>query len=816
MKMSNNTEMHIVPSFHYDVAYMKTFRGYLDESLESIREALRLLKKHPDFTYCIEQVLLVSEYWHRYPEDRDLLKRFAQEGRLVFAPGMFTMPDSNIPSGENFIRNALIGRAWLKEHLGVTPDCCWMADIFGHNPQSPQLARTCGFDSYMFERGKAGGWEVGFLWKGIDGTKINTHWEIDTYFGLAVVLGLQWKGGGDLDTIRERMYERVIDPLKKHSPCKSVLMSPVGGDFLRVTEDYIAYLRYWNKSENNVKMVFSTPKIYFNALKKRKVRMKSASDELNPLLEGCYSSRIRIKQYNRRLEELASALELLESTTEGEDRHANSESLWETIAWNAFHDIICGSLVVDALKEALYDYDRAERIGVRVLESEMTRYSKRVCTEGTDKAILAYNSLPYTRREVVELRPECDPENKAGTEFAEVDLPPSGFALVGFSGKSAKKGRKSVRVKADGRILENEYIRLRFGRNGTIVSLYDKENRREIADENNGMNNLIIQDDYGDLWIIGERPENPSLLRTAPIHDPQPVSKKGIQREGRLDLRGLDADCFCPSQGVQPVVLYDGPVKATVEINFTRRLSSQISLHKGEKLVRFRTRFIPEGKKYRLRAAFPTNIKKGTIRHSVPCGHIERPEGQYAAQGWMDYADKSKGLLLVNRGLPGNNVTDGVMLISLFRAISMEKGEEYSWYEEGVEHIFEYGLMPFSPRDHAYNPARIAACFNRPVFMIPLDDVDPEKGLLHCDPIVELKGDNAELTCFRRTAEGFVLRMYESKGWSGSVTCRFPSEIESCLRCDAAEEKCRKVNFDGREVDVPLKPFEIVTLKCGI
>ena len=80
------TTVHLLPSFHYDVAYLKTFKGYLPESLHIIKEALKLLQRHHDFTYCIEQVILLREYWRRYPADRILLRKFAQQGRLVFAP----------------------------------------------------------------------------------------------------------------------------------------------------------------------------------------------------------------------------------------------------------------------------------------------------------------------------------------------------------------------------------------------------------------------------------------------------------------------------------------------------------------------------------------------------------------------------------------------------------------------------------------------------------------------------------------------------------------------------------------------------------
>lgn len=798
----NKVKIHIIPSFHYDVAYTKTFRGYLKTSLGNIRAALRLLAEHPEYTYSLEQVILVREYWRRYPRDRSLLKRFAKEGRLIFAPGMFTMPDSNIPSGENFIRNALIGREWLKKHLGVGPDCCWMADIFGHNPQSPQLAKTCGYSSYMFERGKAGRWDATFKWKGIDGTVIDTHWEIDTYYGIN--LGLAWMKNRPEEWIKRRLYEAVINPLKKHSPCKNFLMSPLGGDFLKPLEDHIQFVRKWNRNEKNIKLIFSVPQKYFDGLKKKAAGLKTAADDFNPLCEGCYSTRIRIKQYNRRLEELAMALELLESAKESGRRHKNSESLWEVLAWNAFHDIICGSIVNDALKEALRDYERAERRAGDALKSEMRNRAGKVLAQGKDKALLAYNSLPYARTEII----------PAGSgKFIKAGLPPAGFALINPADTKAGQQKTEGDVKTDGHNLENEYIRVRFGRNGTIISFYDKENKREFACRDNGMNNPCLQPDYGDPWSIGSGPINDSLLRTTSFYDPMPFPGGTITRAGRINLKAAEADSFA---WPEPGIIHAGPLKAAVEFNYPEiGFSTQVSLGKGEKMVRFRSRFIPRGKKYRLRVAFPTNIKKGIIRHSVPCGHIERPEGEYAGQGWIDYRDIRKGLLLVNKGLPGNNVTDGVMMLSLFRAVAMERNEDHSWYEEGVEHIFEYGLTPFNPEDSSYNPSRTAACFNRPVFMLPVKNIDLSKGILENAPLIELAGDNAELACHKMTGAGLIIRLYETRGKRGTAVCKLKDKIKSCRRGDAAGKNLRRQAFSPREIKLRLKPFEITTLKVN-
>lgn len=795
--------IHLAPAFHYDVAYCKTFHEYLPESLGIIRKGLRLLKRNKDFTFCIEQVILAREYWRRFPRERRRLKRFAREGRLYFAPGMFTMPDSNMPSGENFIRNALIGREWLRRNLGVKPDCCWMADIFGHNPQSPQLAKTCGYQSYMFERGKNGSWDTTFLWKGLDGTTIPAHWEVDTYYGIH--LALAWLKTRPCAWIKKRLRRDVIGPLQSHSPCKTILLSPDGGDFLAPEQRYVAFVRNWNRKEKTVRFVFSTPARYFAALRQHAVRLKTLSDDLNPLYEGCWSSRIRLKQFNRRLEETAATLELLE-TLDGAG-HGASERLWETLAWNAFHDIICGSLVKKAAREALALYKAAENQAEREIKSRLKQLIGKAVSgtsENNRRGLVLFNSLPFPRREIVAI-----PGKHA---FILANIPATGWRFVPNRARIMRPaGDMSIGIARDGRVLENRCLRIEFARNGTIGSLWDKRTKRELALDDNGMNNPLLQSDNGDSWIVGTQPVNPVLLRPAPLHQPMPVSGTRIVREGRANNKATDADCCV---WPEPRVIARHPLQGTVEFCYAQiGFTAQISLRANDPLIRFQSRFMPKGRRYRLRVAFPTTIRKGKIRHSVPFGHVARPEGEYAVQGWMDYADAEKGLLLLNRGLPGNNVTDGVMLLSLFRAVSLENSERTPWYEEGIEHVFEYALMPFDPQDPRYNPARLAALFQRPVIGI-------EMGLADAGPYVsgslmEMLGDGAEVTCLKMAGDHLVIRLWESRGRRSPVTLVFADNIAACTRTDAGGNTLGREKCQGNTVNLALRPFEIATLKIS-
>ena len=79
----------------------------------------------------------------------------------------------------------------------------------------------------------------------------------------------------------------------------------------------------------------------------------------------------------------------------------------------------------------------------------------------------------------------------------------------------------------------------------------------------------------------------------------------------------------------------------------------------------------------RYQALFPTTIAEGKSTHEIPFGSIERPGAiEFPAQNWVDHSDGRRGLALLNMGLPGNVVTDGTMMVSLF---ALTPGRLWVW-----------------------------------------------------------------------------------------------------------------------------------------
>ena len=108
----------LVPSFHHDIAYLRSEKVYTAGCMLILDEAIRILSENPDYYYFVEQAWLLEEYWDARPEKRDLMRKLAQEGRLCMEPGFYAVPDMTLPDGESIYMQAAQGKKIVKDTIG--------------------------------------------------------------------------------------------------------------------------------------------------------------------------------------------------------------------------------------------------------------------------------------------------------------------------------------------------------------------------------------------------------------------------------------------------------------------------------------------------------------------------------------------------------------------------------------------------------------------------------------------------------------------------------------------------------------------------
>ncbi len=240
-----------------------------------------------------------------------------------------------------------------------------------------------------------------------------------------------------------------------------------------------------------------------------------------------------------------------------------------------------------------------------------------------------------------------------------------------------------------------------------------------------------------------------------------------------------------------------------------------ITMYRNLRRIDFQTEIVPEkGKHYRIRAAFPTTIKDGTIQHEIPFGKITRLEGEFPALNWISYSNEEKGVCLLNKGLPGNNVTDGIVMLSLMRSVAMEnKGPSEAAFEEGTPHSFSYAIIPYRKSEEGdLHFAWEGQQLNLPLYY---HIEDTESAHIERDKRIstffEWAPCNVICSSLKMSGEKIVLRVYESEGKETRCRIMSSSKIDRCFESNCPEEPMAELTVAGNSFEVKLTPFEIKT-----
>lgn len=766
---ANMYTIHILPSFHYDVAYLKSYRGYLPDCFRIIDGALDLLEKHAEYRFLIEQVILLEEYWENHPSRRSQLVRFAREGRLSVAPGMYVMPDMNHPDGESLFQQIKLGKRWLLDHLGIDPQVCWIADCWGHHAQLPQILSQSGYTAYVFWRCmRRDVLKTNFRWRGLDGTLIHTHWLARGY-GSIVFPSAKIENAPDLHFAGcgTGQIQKLCTDLLDYGSAPSVLLCN-GGDMLRPQVSSPASVRLLNESGELPPLRFSTPEEFLSTIAWSETPM--IDGEFNSAFQGSFASNIHIKQANRRLTNQMVALEA-RSVAAGRTPQ-DYTALWKPVLKQQFHDIICGTITDEALNDCNAEH--------RTAEEAITRSERAL--DQTAGVPAFFNPLAWERTEII------------GEKI--VTLPALGFGTAHAMHQQAPCALPCA--------FENEFYSAELGEDGFLTSLIEKDSGAELVNTGKGrFGQLGMQMDYGDLWLNFESPLSGGCIESALTQnapDPWDRSHPGeIVNRGTFTASVTSAKILAQSDE-QLVVEQTGVVSFwRLNISFT----TVIRLQQHTPRIEYQTTIVPTGRHYRVRVGFPTTVAGGTIRHEIPFGIQERGSHEHVAQNWIDLGDGTKGVALLNRGTPASNADDGILMLTLFRSAAMEyKTESARSFGEGQPHTFHYALFPHAPGCDA-----LTVCQGQEFNHLPKPCWIAEEQLGASGWAVA--PDHVFISALRWSGSEIFVRVYEAVGDAATVHLRCPPHVQAFAAATGLEQASGPFEACAGGFDFPIGPHQI-------
>ncbi len=839
----------IIPHTHWEGAVFKTREEFLQMGLVNISVALHLLGEHPEYRFVLDQVAYVRPYLERYPEDAATFRKFVREGRLQLVGGTDIMPDVNMPSGESFVHQILYGKGYYRDQLGVDVTVGWNLDTFGHHAQMPQILKLAGYKSYWFFRGVSSlDTPSEFLWQGIDGTRIPAFW-------LPWGYALFYESPGNPAEFERFARERfgALAPFSRGHDRVAL----EGADVSEPEGQLPGMVRQFNqKGDEPFTLRFGVPTDFEAAVEKRGDR-QVVGGELNPIFQGIYSSRIELKQWMRKMEGLLSSAEKLAALAHWQGATLDPDELmraWEPVLFNVTHDLASGVMVDKVYDDVLRGYNFSQRTADGIVRTSTEQIASKIDTRGEGFPIVVFNTLGWPRSDVGETDVELaeggfvdlalvDSEGKpvpvelseesrygdggikhAQLTFVAREVPALGYAVYHVVPKTASQTPKAAMsaprlwgtasaAQQDQGSIENEFYRASFNIwTGEMTSLVDKATGWEAL---RASGNVVAQEqDGGDLWqLYGTLNGGRNIAMTRPILLPDRTRAKFSSE-------------WVGGSGETTA----GPVFSQYRVSHPfgkGNFSTRVRLYAGVRRVDIETEILNNDSYVRYRALFPSTIKGGKRTDEIPFGALERPPGQeFPAQNWIDYGDGAHGLALLNCAMPGNNVADGTLMLSLLRSAAITAYGFGGGYEPGVGSdsglelgktlTLQYALMPHAGDWREAGVTRAGWEINNPLIV--------RKEAAHAGSLpsrwgwLEVSAPNVNVSALKPARDGSViLRVYEATGRpTAGVRIQMHAEIVSAHEANLMEDAGRELRTEQNTFQFDLHPYEIKTVKLSL
>lgn len=454
--------IHAVGHAHIDTAWLWPLRETVRKVARTSANMTALLEQEPEFIYTMSQAAQYDFLKQQRPEVYARVKQAVAEGRFVPAGGMWVESDTNMPGSEAMARQFVHGKRFFLEEFGVENREAWLPDTFGFAAGLPQIIKAAGSQWLLTQKIS---WSQinpfphhSFLWEGIDGTRIFTHFPpIDTYN-----CSMQ---GSEIAHAARNFKEK---GRASHSLAPTGFGDGGGG----TTREMIAKAARMRDLEGSPKVVWDTPAGFFT---------RAVAEYPNPpvwvgelyleLHRATLTTQARTKQGNRRSEHLLREAELWAATAAVRKQaaypYAELDRLWKTVLLHQFHDILPGSSIAWVHREAQQTY-------ARVAEELTTLIEKAQWVLGGDRGgENVFNAAPHAQ-----------------------DSVPAGAAGPVATGAPCRVEER----RGGGFVLGNEHVRVEVDARGLIVSLLDLAHERETLPPDGVANLLQLHPDLPNSW----------------------------------------------------------------------------------------------------------------------------------------------------------------------------------------------------------------------------------------------------------------------------------------------------------------------------
>lgn len=818
--------MHLVGHAHIDHAWLWPIWETERKAARTFANMARLAEEYEEFVFIQSQPAQLEIIEREYPAVFAAVKRAYQRGQWEPNGGMWVEADCNVPSGESLIRQFLVGKQASQRMLGYEGDTLWLPDVFGYAAALPQILAGCEIDYFVTSKIN---WNDTtrfpydtFLWRGIDGTGVKTHFITTRNNG--------YNGRVNVDELWDAWHHL------QHKDLHGQLVKPIGeGDGGGGT------LRADLESARRLAALEGAPQVRWARVSDALASIFAEASELPEwrgelyleLHRGTYTTQARTKRYNRVLEfqlrELEALYTLLAVTAPASAPPYPRQELtacWKMLLTNQFHDIIPGSSIRSVYEDAERWYRKIEEQAASLIAATGPAFAE--LAGSSDLTHVALNTFSWERHAVIPVllhdgapaptRAELDgssipvqvSQDAAGRNVARIAAAIPALALRSLRLTAKAQGaptQEEPPFLLQDDVLSTPFYRIEFDADGQIQSLIDCEHGTEFVAAGAAFNRFVSAEDLPikwDAWDIDADWELSSTDETR-LQETQVVSIGPVFAQLRRSYAIGRASTL-----TQDIYVY----AASRRIDF----DTQVEWHEDHRL---------------LKVAFPANVTTNQVRCEVQYGHLmrsthaNRPADQaqfeFAAQKWIAVEETGRGVALLNDCKYGHDVNGSTMRLTLLRSPKAPDPQA----DMGT-HRFSYAILPFVGAFSVESVVRQAYDLNHPVVTIAVDApvtgrrhnaaAAPES-LLQLDTaqvIVEALKPAEEPQSEDPAVVDLIVRLYEAGG--GAVSCTLSSAypLQEVHATNMLERDRQALEHTPHQVALQFRPFEIKTLRLRV
>lgn len=780
---------------HIDVAWLWRLRHTREKAARSFSTVNRLMDRYDHYNFLQTQAQLYEYIKTDYPQIYELIKERVAQGRWEPSGSMWVECDCNVASGESIIRQILVGKNFFKKEFGYDNDFLWLPDVFGYSWAMPQILKKSGIDTFMTTKIS---WNDTnrmpydtFLWRGIDGTEVTTHFITTTDSGSSY-----YTYNGDTSP---RSVKGVWDNYSNKDLNKDLIISYGYGDGGGgPNRDMIETAACLNKIPGLPRVTFESGTQYFNRL--NRTLKENPMDGYIPVWDGelylefhrgTYTSQAYNKKMNRKMEYALRNIEIesviSSAFLKGSYDYDSILEAWKIVLCHQFHDILPGSSIHEVYEDSHVEYEKAKAILKQVSDKNAEMIYQR-----EENSYTVFNNSNWERDTFVKI---AQVDNKVFTDkdgqvlptiwkdkeaYIQVKgLPPFAYKTIYQSDKEC-----CLETSINESEVETQFYIISWNEAGQLTGIYDKEAQREVLPKGKCANVLQVFED-------------------------KPRCFDAWEMESTLDLK-KEIITNCTDIRVTKNVI-------GIFVSFTWKyhdsvINQTMCLYNEKKRIDFKTNIDWQQHQKLLKTAFPVDIRAVDARFDIQNGNIRRPitcnnsweaaKFEVAAHKWVDLWETGYGMAVLNDCKYGHDIKEDTIRLTLLKSAI---DPDYS--ADTGSHEFIYSILPHHKEWYESKIEQEAFDLNN-----PLEGVKGQSFITDTS-LFSFSYDHIVVDAIKRAenSEDIVIRFHEYAGARGSVKITTKlNNIHSWCESNLMEEP--QGEFVTSPIEVSIKPYEIKTI----